>query len=88
MHQQIGSTEPVRKDSVRRRHESRRSSVELSLDDAIKGAETRKCEFYVEQPPGDAVDVEVAETPSGTKYLKTTADGDEPNNLLALPECP
>jgi hypothetical protein len=23
----------------------------------------------------------------GNKYLKTTSDGDQPNNLLALPEC-
>jgi hypothetical protein len=24
---------------------------------------------------------------NGRKYLKTESDGDEPNNLLALPEC-
>jgi hypothetical protein len=24
----------------------------------------------------------------GRKYLKTIADADQPNNLLALPECP
>ena len=24
----------------------------------------------------------------GRKYLKTTADGDTPDNLLSLPECP
>lgn len=26
--------------------------------------------------------------PHGNKYLKTEADGDAPNNLLNLPECP
>jgi hypothetical protein len=29
----------------------------------------------------------VVATHNGRKYLKTTADGYEPNNLLALPEC-
>jgi len=24
----------------------------------------------------------------GNKYLKTVADGEQPNNLLSLPECP
>ncbi len=33
------------------------------------------------------VDVVVA-VHQGRKYLKTEADGYEPNNLLALPECP
>jgi hypothetical protein len=45
-------------------------------------------EFYVEQPRGDRVGVIVAVSRFGNKYVKTTADGDEPNNLLALPECP
>lgn len=44
--------------------------------------------FYVERPTGDAVDVIVARSRYGNKYLRTTADGDEPNNLLDLPECP
>jgi hypothetical protein len=43
-------------------------------------------DFYVEHPPGPPVDVIVATT-QGAKYLKTTADGDEPGRLLALPEC-
>ncbi|MDD3927909.1 MAG: DUF3892 domain-containing protein, partial [bacterium] len=25
---------------------------------------------------------------SGNKYLKTQNDGEQPNNLLSLPECP
>ncbi|MGO7416641.1 DUF3892 domain-containing protein [Rhizobium ruizarguesonis] len=29
-----------------------------------------------------------AKSAAGNKYLKTTADGDQPNNLLSLPECP
>ena len=30
----------------------------------------------------------VAHTGEGRAYLRTVADGDEPNNLLALPELP
>lgn len=60
----------------------------LSLDEAIAGIEEGKWSFYVEQPAGDAVDVVVAISAAGNKYLKTVADGDQPNNLLSLPECP
>lgn len=59
----------------------------LSQTDAINGIESGKWTFYVERPTGDRVDVIVA-TRLGRKYLKTTADGDQPNNLLSLPECP
>tara|TARA_Y100001978_G_C23444819_1_gene314768 strand:+ start:35 stop:379 length:345 start_codon:yes stop_codon:yes gene_type:complete len=34
------------------------------------------------------VRVVTAVSPYGNKYLKTEADGKEPNNLLSLPECP
>lgn len=44
--------------------------------------------YYVSRPQGDTVDVIVAVSRFGNKYIKTTADGDEPNNLLSLPECP
>jgi hypothetical protein len=39
------------------------------------------------QGGGKAANVIVAVRPSGRKYLKTEADGIEPNNLLALPKC-
>lgn len=64
------------------------SRWKLDLDEAIAGIETREWSFYVEQPPGDRVSVIVAVSTRGHKYLKTVADGDQPNNLLALPECP
>lgn len=60
----------------------------LSLDEAITGIEGGKWKFYVERPAGDRVNVVVQESASGRKYLRTTADGDQPNNLLSLPECP
>ena len=45
-------------------------------------------EFYVERPTGDRVKVIVAISSHGNKYVKTVSDGDQPNNLLSLPECP
>lgn len=42
--------------------------------------------FYVERG-GSKVYLMVAESPYGNKYVKTEADGEEPNNLLSLPEC-
>ncbi len=60
----------------------------LTLEDAIGKIERGEWEFFVERPKGDPVWVVVAESRFGNKYLKTTADGDEPNNLLSLPECP
>lgn len=44
-------------------------------------------EFYVERPAGDRVRCIVAVSAAGNKYVKTEADGDQPNNLLSLPEC-
>jgi hypothetical protein len=60
----------------------------LTLAEAIAGVQSGKWAFYVEQPAGHRVDVVVAVSASGHKYLKTKADGEQPDNLLALPECP
>ena len=43
--------------------------------------------FYV-AVGGRSVWVIVAKSAYGNKYLKTEADGEQPNNLLSLPECP
>ena len=59
----------------------------LTVEDVIQRIESGAESFYVNRPQGDTVDVTVA-TRLGRKYLKTKADGDEPNNLLSLPECP
>jgi hypothetical protein len=37
---------------------------------------------------GRQVAVIVATSAQGNRYLKTVADGEQPNNLLSLPECP
>ncbi len=59
----------------------------LSQPDAIAGIESGKWQFWV-SVNGDRVQVIVAVSAAGNKYLKTENDGDQPNNLLSLPECP
>lgn len=63
------------------------SAWKLAEAAAIQAIEAGKWAFYVERPAGHAVDVIVA-VRLGKTYLKTTADGEQPDNLLALPECP
>lgn len=58
----------------------------LSQEEAIQGIETGKWSFYV-SVKGSIVNVIVAISRFGNKYLKTEADGEQPNNLLSLYEC-
>lgn len=55
-------------------------------EQTIREIESGEWEFYVHQD-GRTVDVIVA-THNGNKYIKTRPDGVQPDNLLALPECP
>jgi hypothetical protein len=59
----------------------------LSQEDAIVGIEADRWDFYV-SINGQSVGVIVAITQYAHKYLKTVNDGEQPNNLLSLPECP
>lgn len=59
----------------------------LSQPDAIDGIESGRWLFYV-SVAGRSVPVVVARSQYGNKYLKTEADGEQPNNLLNLSECP
>lgn len=59
----------------------------LEQQEAIAGIETGKWAFFV-SVNGQSVDVIVAVSRFGNKYLKTVSDGEQPNNLLSLPECP
>lgn len=59
----------------------------LTQREAIAGIESGNWEFYV-TVNGSRVRVIVAVSASGNKYLKTENDGEQPNNLLSLPECP
>jgi len=59
----------------------------MSQPDAIAEIESGRMSFYVSEG-GRTVRVIVAKTAAGHKYLKTEADGEQPDNLLSLPECP
>jgi hypothetical protein len=63
------------------------SRWKLSEQDAITGIEQNRWQFFV-SVNGRTVWVIIAVSRYGNKYLKTTADGDHPDNLLSLPECP
>jgi Protein of unknown function (DUF3892) len=58
----------------------------LSQQDAVQGIEDGKWSFFVRRG-GHVVNVIVSVSRYGYKYLKTEADGEHPDNLLALPEC-
>jgi hypothetical protein len=64
-----------------------KSRWKLTLDAAIKGIEEGKWRFYV-SVGGHSVWVIISTSAAGHKYLKTQADGEQPDNLLSLPECP
>jgi hypothetical protein len=59
----------------------------MSEADAIGGIKNGSYTFYVNRG-GSSVDVIIAMSQYGHEYLKTVADGEQPNNLLSLPECP
>lgn len=63
------------------------SRWKLSQEEAIQGVMEQRWSFYVTRN-GRKVDVIVAKSQHGHPYLKTVADGEQPNNLLSLPECP
>ena len=59
----------------------------LTQQEVIQGIESNKWQFHVRVGYRD-VKVIVAVSQFGNKYIKTEADGDRPDNLLSLPECP
>ncbi|MCA1530548.1 DUF3892 domain-containing protein [Bradyrhizobium yuanmingense] len=58
----------------------------LSVKKTIRNLESREWEYYVEES-GVTVEVIVA-TDGRHKYIKTTVDRIQPDNLLSLPEFP
>lgn len=58
----------------------------LTLNEAIQSIKNDKYSFFV-SVNGNSVDVIIANH-TGYEYLKTKNDGEQPNNLLSLPECP
>lgn len=58
----------------------------LPQEEAIAGIESGKWRFWV-NVDGEFVWVLVAKSANGNKYLKSQNDGEQPDNLLSLPEC-
>lgn len=58
----------------------------ISQGQAIEGIEDGRWRFFV-HAGGRSVWVIVAKSQYGHKYLKTEADGAQPDNLLSQPEC-
>lgn len=58
----------------------------ITQESAIEGIESGKWAFFVNRG-GRVADVIVAVSQYGNKYLKTKADGEQPDNLLSLMEC-
>lgn len=63
------------------------SSWKITQQRAIQAIENDEWYFYVSRG-SNRVKVIVALSPYKNKYIKTESDGQEPNNLLSLPECP
>ena len=59
----------------------------LPLDDAVQGVLDGRWDFFIQLGVYDTVNVVVATSPSGGKYLKTEVDQDTPDELLFLPQC-
>lgn len=57
-------------------------------EEIIDEIEKKTTEFFVKVAGYREVAVIVAKSRWGNKYIKTTDDGETPNNLLDLPECP
>ena len=59
----------------------------LSQGEAIMAIQDGRASFHVKSG-GKAVPVVVGTSAWNVKYLKTTADKEQPSTLLNLPECP
>lgn len=63
-----------------------KSRWRLTQQEAIDGIQSKQWSFFV-HAGGREVEVIVKISRFGHKYLTTEADGEQPDNLLSLPEC-
>ena len=54
----------------------------------VQEIDSGEWEYFAEGPRTKRVKVITATSRFGHRYIKTEADGDEPDNLLSLPTCP
>jgi hypothetical protein len=59
----------------------------LSLEDAIREIESGKASYYCDAG-GQSYLMIVAKDQSGAKLIKCLIDGEAPESLLKLPDCP
>jgi len=59
----------------------------LTIKEAIKLVDSGKWQFYVMHDDAP-VKVEAVNSRTGSRYLKTANDRNEPHDLLTLPPCP
>ena len=59
----------------------------ISVFEAIEAIESGRWSFYIREGDRD-IEVVVAVSKYGSKYLKSSIDPLHPESLLALPECP
>jgi Protein of unknown function (DUF3892) len=57
-------------------------------EEVVKDIDNKINQYFVKVGGYREVDVIVETSQWGNKYIKTTEDGEQPNNLLSLPECP
>ena len=57
-------------------------------EQVIGDIESNTNQYFVKVGGYREVNIIVAKSAWGNKYIKTTDDGEQPNNLLSLPECP
>ena len=85
---QVTAHRPDNADADRRLQGLGGSGWYNDIDSLIAGIESKIFRLWTTTPDGKSVWVKVEVRPrTGRKYLKTEADGVEPNNLLALPRC-
>lgn len=77
-HERIGAVGGVNSDGKR---------WKITMSQAISQIENGKYAFFIEKSAGNRIDVVIATTVAGQKYLKSAADKEQPDDLLSLPNC-
>ncbi|MBV9862919.1 MAG: DUF3892 domain-containing protein [Alphaproteobacteria bacterium] len=63
------------------------SRWKIAQHEAIEGIETGQWSFFITRAGRD-IDIVIAVSKYGSKYIKAAGDGLHPDTLLTLPDCP